>query len=59
MTTDKKQAFEAKAPILEVKYSLSKDGKWFITKTIITDIKSVNYMKAVLDKPAPSTEASQ
>ena len=35
-------------PRLEMKYRVSKDGKWFITQTIITDIKSINYMTKVL-----------
>lgn len=37
-------------PKLEVKYSLSNDGKWLIVRTIITDIKSVNYLNAVVKK---------
>jgi len=32
-----------KQPLLESSVSLSKDGKWVIHKTIITDIKSVKY----------------
>ena len=32
-----------KQPLLETSVSLSKDGKWVIHKTIITDIKSVKY----------------
>ena len=35
--------------IVETKVSISKDGKWLIHKTIITDIKSVNYYKVILD----------
>lgn len=30
-------------PLLESSVGLSKDGKWVIHKTIITDIKSVKY----------------
>ena len=45
--------FEAQAPKLEVKYSVSKDGKWLITRTIITDIKSTKYMEKVLEKVEP------
>lgn len=36
-------------PILETSMTLSQDGKWFIHKTVITDIKSVNYLKTVMD----------
>ena len=32
----------------EIKQSISKDGKWFITKTIMTDIKSINYFNAMI-----------
>ncbi len=41
--------FGNKNPILEVKQSLSKDKKWIISRTIITDIKSVNYIKKVME----------
>jgi len=34
-------------PIVETKMSVSKDGNWFIHKTIITDIKPMTYMDAV------------
>jgi hypothetical protein len=34
--------------IVESTMRLSKDGKWFIHKTIITDIKPVNYIKKAL-----------
>ncbi len=37
-----------KQPIIETKVSKSEDGKWLIHKTIITDIKSVNYYDKVL-----------
>lgn len=37
-----------KQPLLESSVSLSKDGKWVIHKTIITDIKSVKYFEKVL-----------
>jgi hypothetical protein len=36
-------------PIIETKITKSKDGKWVIHKTIITDIKSANYYKAILE----------
>ncbi|MFO7968676.1 MAG: hypothetical protein R6U15_01005 [Candidatus Izemoplasmatales bacterium] len=34
-------------PKTEMKYNLSKDQKYIIVKTIITDIKSVNYIDKV------------
>lgn len=35
-------------PIIETKISTSKDGKWVIVKTVITDIKPATYWKKVL-----------
>ena len=35
-------------PIVECKVSKSKDGKFVVHKTIITDIKAVKYYEAVL-----------
>ena len=37
-----------RAPILETKISKSKDGRWLIYRTIITDIKPVKYFEKVL-----------
>ena len=37
-------------PIVESKVLKSKDGKFVIHKTIITDIKAVKYYEAVLEK---------
>ena len=39
-------------PITESKVSLSKDGKFIIHKTIITDIKPVTYFKKVMNVKA-------
>lgn len=36
-------------PLIESKVSLSKDGKWLIHRTTITDIKSVNFYNKVLE----------
>ena len=41
---------EANGPIVETQISKSKDGKWIIHKTIITDIKSVNYYGQILKR---------
>lgn len=36
-------------PIVEVRITKSKDGQFVIHRTIITDIKPINYYKAVLE----------
>ncbi len=36
-------------PVVESFMHISKDGKWFVHKTIITDIKSMSYIKTVMD----------
>ncbi len=38
-----------KQPIIETSTSVSKDGKWLIQKTIITDLKPVSYFEKVLE----------
>ncbi len=40
------------APILETSITQSKDNKWIIHKTTITDIKPVSYMAKVLNPKA-------
>jgi len=47
---EEKKQFENK-PILETQISTSKDGKYVIHKTIITDIKPVKYIEKVLKGP--------
>jgi len=37
-------------PLLETFMYVSMDGKWFVHKTIVTDIKPVNYVKKVMDE---------
>lgn len=37
-----------KQPIIESSSTVSKDGKWLIQKTTITDIKPVSYFEKVL-----------
>lgn len=39
---------ESRPPIVETKISKSKDGKWIMHRTIITDIKPATYYQAVL-----------
>ena len=36
-------------PIMQSYMYISLDGKWFVHKTIITDLKPMNYMKKVMD----------
>ena len=36
-------------PVVETFMYISQDGKWFVHKTMITDIKSVNYVKRVME----------
>ena len=38
-------------PAVSSSLMLSKDGKWLIHKTIITDIKPVTYLEKVLGNP--------
>ena len=35
-------------PIVETKIGKSKDGKWIIHRTVITDIKAAGYYRQVL-----------
>ena len=37
-------------PIVETTCQMSEDKKWFVHKTVITDIKPVTYMEKVLAK---------
>lgn len=37
-------------PVVETFMYVSQDGKWFVHKTMITDIKSVNYVKKVMEE---------
>jgi len=47
-TEEKNQEIQKKQPIIETSIRKSKDGKWLIYKTIITDIKPIAYFKKVL-----------
>jgi hypothetical protein len=38
-----------KSDIVETTHFVSKDGKWFVTKTTITSIKSMNYIAKVME----------
>ena len=37
-----------KQPVIETSIKMSEDKKWFIHKTVITDIKPRNYMDKVM-----------
>lgn len=36
-------------PVVESFIHISKDGKWFVHKTIITDIKPMSYIRVAID----------
>lgn len=38
-----------KQPIIQTQMMRSEDGKWFVHRTITTDIKPVTYIKKVLE----------
>ncbi len=40
---------EKREPIVETRIKKSKDGKWIVFKTIITDIKPISYYEKVLE----------
>jgi hypothetical protein len=46
--TNETQEFEAQKPITETSMGLSKDKKFFIHRTTITDIKPVKYVEKVM-----------
>lgn len=39
-------------PILETQITKSKDGKYIIHRTVITDIKPVKYYEKVMEEPS-------
>ena len=47
--TAKKIQELSEQPVVESYMHISKDGKWFVHKTIITDIKSMNYIRTVIE----------
>jgi len=47
--TEQNRGIPKRPPLIETKISKSKDGKWLIHRTIITDIKSVAYFEQVLE----------
>lgn len=45
-------------PIIENKVFKSKDGKYLIHRTVITDIKPTKYYEAVLERPSEEESAA-
>ena len=52
--SEKKVEQLVKQPIIESSTSRSKDGKWIIHKTTITDIKPLSYLEKVLETETPT-----
>lgn len=49
-----------KMPIVEANVFKSKDGKYIVHKTVITDIKPMSYMEAVLEnEPKADAEITE
>ncbi len=46
-------------PIVESKVKKSKDGKFLMHRTVITDIKPVNYYEAVLEGKQQESEVEE
>lgn len=46
-----------KQPIIETSVSRSEDGKWFIYKTTIKDIRSTKYIEKVLSRQGAGANA--
>jgi hypothetical protein len=49
----------AKMPIIESRIARSKDGKYVIHKTMITDIKPVGYYEKVMENQSVSEEPTE
>lgn len=45
---EREEKASKRPPIIETSISKSKDGKWLIHKTIVTDIKPVAYFEQIL-----------
>ena len=55
LTTRKEEQLR-KMPYLETKVFKSKDGRFLIHRTTITDIKTISYYEKVLSNEAPAEE---
>jgi hypothetical protein len=49
--SDKKEEQLRDQPIIDSRYFVSEDGKYFVHKTTITDIKPVAYVEKVMSNP--------
>jgi len=57
--TEKKLEQLKNMPIVESRVQKSNDGKFIMHKTVITDIKPVNYYEAVLEASARAQEQGE
>ncbi len=57
--TNTKEEQLKKMPIVEARVFKSKNGKFLVHKTIITDIKPLEYYNAVVEGPGAQTEEVQ
>ena len=57
--TNKKEDQLRKMPIVQARVFKSKSGRFLVHKTIITDIKPVDYYKTVFDGPGQDVEEVQ
>ena len=57
--TNTKEEQLKKMPIVEARVFKSKSGKFMVHKTVITDIKPLEYYNAVLEGPVAETEDVQ
>ena len=57
--SDKKEDQLRKMPIVQTRIFKSKNGNFLVHKTIITDIKPLEYYKAVFDGTAQAEEAQE
>ncbi len=57
--TNTKEDQLRKMPIVQARVFKSKNGKFLVHKTIITDIKPLEYYKVVFEGPGAETEEVQ
>ena len=57
--TNVKEEQLRKMPIVEARVFKSKSGKFMVHKTVITDIKPLEYYNDVLEGPVAQTEEAQ
>ncbi len=53
---EKRQEQLKRMPIVETKILKSQDGRFLVHKTVITDIKPVEYYRVVLEKDSAEAE---